>query len=174
MWSIGGLRIIIFGGAGACKNCRKPIFGLHLQTRPTSGGVIISSTIKLALARSSFLLAMIPTAMTTALQLPMSEPTSDSAWSGFWISTPSLNSSMPSRTTSPTALMEAPPQLTTLRSIHAAMTKALWDGQHISEYQNLDDQDCGQLTLTLRGTASYYFRRKKAPGFAARASESAT
>jgi hypothetical protein len=62
-------------------------------------------------------------------------------------------------------------RLKTRQFIDAAMMKALWSGQQISEYEDLDDQDWGELSLTLYGTPSFYFRRKKAPSAANRASE---
>ena len=59
-------------------------------------------------------------------------------------------------------------QLKTQQSFRTAMTKVLWYGQQISEYEDLDGQDLGDLSLTLYGNPSFYFRRRKAPAFTAR------
>ncbi len=48
-------------------------------------------------------------------------------------------------------------------AIVSALTKALWETQRITEFEDLDGQDWGELSLHLQGHApSWYFRRREA------------
>src|SRR5262249_24400042 len=48
-------------------------------------------------------------------------------------------------------------------AINAALTNALWQTQHISEYADLDGQGWGELHCTSVGRATdWYFRRREA------------
>jgi len=48
------------------------------------------------------------------------------------------------------------------RTIDCALTKTLWENYRISQYDNTDDEDWGELSLRFQGTASFYMRRKEA------------
>jgi hypothetical protein len=52
-------------------------------------------------------------------------------------------------------------------AIESAMTRALWQIQHISEF-GMDGEDYGELRMQFSGPADWYFRRRSAPAFAAR------
>jgi hypothetical protein len=47
-------------------------------------------------------------------------------------------------------------------TVHA-LTKTLWENYRISQYDNPDDEDWGELSLRFQGTAGFYMHRKDAP-----------
>jgi len=49
------------------------------------------------------------------------------------------------------------------RNIHYALTKTLWDNYRVSQYDQPDDTDWGELNLRFQGTATFYIQRKDAP-----------
>jgi hypothetical protein len=50
-------------------------------------------------------------------------------------------------------------------TINACLTNVLWKVYHISQYENLDELNYGELEIQLNGVAIWYFKRKTAPGF---------
>jgi hypothetical protein len=46
------------------------------------------------------------------------------------------------------------------QAIQYALTNGLWDSYRISEFEDLDGQDWGELTLNFQGSASYYIQRR--------------
>jgi hypothetical protein len=49
------------------------------------------------------------------------------------------------------------------QAIVSALTRALWQSQQITKFEDLDGQDWGELSLHLQGHASaWYFRRRDA------------
>jgi hypothetical protein len=49
------------------------------------------------------------------------------------------------------------------RRIQAALTRTLWDNYRISEYDDQDDEQWGELAVSFRGKAFTYFQRRDAP-----------
>jgi hypothetical protein len=47
------------------------------------------------------------------------------------------------------------------QAIHFALTKALWATQEITEFEDLDGQDWGELELSLHGSAEWYIARRQ-------------
>jgi hypothetical protein len=48
-------------------------------------------------------------------------------------------------------------------SIQYALIKVLWYNYRVSQYDNPDDEDWGELNLSFQGTADFYIDRKDAP-----------
>jgi hypothetical protein len=48
-------------------------------------------------------------------------------------------------------------------SINSALTRTLWDNYRVSELDEADNQDWGELNLSFHGTASCYILRRDAP-----------
>jgi hypothetical protein len=48
-------------------------------------------------------------------------------------------------------------------SINSALTRTMWDTYRVSELDQPDDQDWGELSLSFHGTASCYILRRDAP-----------
>jgi hypothetical protein len=49
------------------------------------------------------------------------------------------------------------------QSIQYALIKVLWYNYRVSQYDNPEDEDWGELNLTFQGTADFYINRKDAP-----------
>jgi hypothetical protein len=49
------------------------------------------------------------------------------------------------------------------RSIQTALTRTLWDNYRISEYDDQDDEQWGELTASFDGKALSYLQRRDAP-----------
>ncbi|KRR14542.1 hypothetical protein [Bradyrhizobium valentinum] len=48
-------------------------------------------------------------------------------------------------------------------SIQSALTKTLWDNYRVSQYDNPDDEQWGELNVSFNGTADFFKRRRDAP-----------
>ena len=49
------------------------------------------------------------------------------------------------------------------QSIHSALTSVLWDNYRVSQYDNPDDEQSGDLMVSFRGMAFFYLDRRNAP-----------